>query len=159
LDRELQLRATVHAASVSVCPWSSYKFWQYSSTGSVPGISGNVDLDVFNGNFLQLAQQFSPNYSNGDYDNNGVVDTADYVLWRKTIAKSVNPGVGTDGDLSGIIDGGDYTIWKTNFGKAVPNVPAGAGAGFASVPEPASLLLLIIASLTLLSGGRARHLR
>ncbi|MGI8967170.1 MAG: GH25 family lysozyme, partial [Limisphaerales bacterium] len=27
----------------------AWNFWQYSSTGSVPGISGNVDLDVFNG--------------------------------------------------------------------------------------------------------------
>jgi GH25 family lysozyme M1 (1,4-beta-N-acetylmuramidase) len=41
-------------------PWSAcsscnlwgggaWNFWQYSSTGSVPGISGAVDLDVFNG--------------------------------------------------------------------------------------------------------------
>jgi GH25 family lysozyme M1 (1,4-beta-N-acetylmuramidase) len=138
-------------------PWSSYKFWQYSSTGSISGISGNVDLDVFDGTFLQLAQQFSPNYSNGDYDNNVIVDTADFVLWRKTIGKSVNQGVGTDGDLSGLIDAGDYTIWKTNFGKTVPNVPSGTGAGFASVPEPASLFLLIIATLTALTGRRSRH--
>ena len=25
----------------------TYKYWQYSSSGSVPGISGNVDMDVF----------------------------------------------------------------------------------------------------------------
>jgi GH25 family lysozyme M1 (1,4-beta-N-acetylmuramidase) len=32
-------------------PWASsgYAFWQYSSTGSVSGISGNCDLDTFNG--------------------------------------------------------------------------------------------------------------
>jgi GH25 family lysozyme M1 (1,4-beta-N-acetylmuramidase) len=37
-------------------PWSStgYAFWQYSSTGAVPGISGAVDLDTFNGNTTQL---------------------------------------------------------------------------------------------------------
>ena len=140
-------------------PWSSYKFWQYSSTGSVPGISGNVDLDIYNGTFLQMMQQYSPNYSNGDYNNNGIVDAADYVLWRNTMGNSVNPGVGADGDLSGIIDDGDYTTWRTNFGKAVPNVPAGAGAGFASVPEPASLFLLIIATLTVLSSRSSRHLR
>jgi lysozyme len=140
-------------------PWSSYKFWQYSSTGSVPGISGNVDLDVFNGTFLELVQQFSPNYSNGDYNNNGVVDAADYVLWRSSVGQSVNPGLAADGDLSGMIDAGDYTVWNTNFGKAVPNVPAGAGAGFSPVPEPASLFLLIVATLTFLSAGRSRHSR
>jgi GH25 family lysozyme M1 (1,4-beta-N-acetylmuramidase) len=32
-------------------PWAStgYAFWQYSSTGSVPGVTGNCDLDTFNG--------------------------------------------------------------------------------------------------------------
>jgi GH25 family lysozyme M1 (1,4-beta-N-acetylmuramidase) len=34
--------------------WSTWKFWQYCSTGSVSGISGNVDLDVFNGTSAQL---------------------------------------------------------------------------------------------------------
>lgn len=30
-------------------PWAGWRMHQYSSTGSVPGISGNVDLDKFNG--------------------------------------------------------------------------------------------------------------
>jgi len=34
--------------------WPTWDFWQYSSTGSVPGISGNCDLDVFNGTFADL---------------------------------------------------------------------------------------------------------
>ncbi|MBK7861316.1 MAG: hypothetical protein IPJ65_22430 [Archangiaceae bacterium] len=45
----------------TMCPgvpnaWAStgWRFHQYSSTGSVPGISGNVDLDVFNGTLAQL---------------------------------------------------------------------------------------------------------
>lgn len=40
--------------TTSHCPntpdaWSKWTLWQYSSTGSVPGITGNVDLDVFEG--------------------------------------------------------------------------------------------------------------
>jgi hypothetical protein len=37
--------------------WGSgiWNFWQYSNTGSVPGISGAVDLDVFNGTVSQLS--------------------------------------------------------------------------------------------------------
>ena len=37
--------------------WGSgfWNFWQYSSTGTVPGISGNVDMDVFNGTVSQLS--------------------------------------------------------------------------------------------------------
>jgi len=34
--------------------WSNWSIWQYSSTGSVPGISGNVDMDKFNGTLDDL---------------------------------------------------------------------------------------------------------
>lgn len=35
--------------------WSTYTFWQYTDTGSVPGISGNVDLDQLNGTTSTLS--------------------------------------------------------------------------------------------------------
>ena len=35
-------------------PWTSWQFWQYADNGSVPGISGAVDLDEFNGTLAQL---------------------------------------------------------------------------------------------------------
>ena len=35
-------------------PGRSWEIWQYSQTGSVHGISGNVDLDLFNGDLDQL---------------------------------------------------------------------------------------------------------
>jgi lysozyme len=43
----------------SHCPrindnWDAWTFWQYSDRGHVPGISGNVDMDVFNGTTEQL---------------------------------------------------------------------------------------------------------
>lgn len=34
--------------------WSYFSCWQYSSTGSVPGIGGNVDLDCWNGSLNGL---------------------------------------------------------------------------------------------------------
>lgn len=34
--------------------WDSYTIWQYSSTGRVAGISGNVDLNLFQGNLQEL---------------------------------------------------------------------------------------------------------
>src|SRR5258706_1405404 len=33
----------------------AWNFWQYTSTGTIPGISGNVDHDVFNGTAASLA--------------------------------------------------------------------------------------------------------
>jgi GH25 family lysozyme M1 (1,4-beta-N-acetylmuramidase) len=34
--------------------WATWAFWQYSSSGRVPGIAGNVDLDAFNGSVAEL---------------------------------------------------------------------------------------------------------
>jgi hypothetical protein len=41
-------------------PWSSFKFWQYADNGGVPGISGAVDLDRFNGTLAELMAGGSP---------------------------------------------------------------------------------------------------
>jgi GH25 family lysozyme M1 (1,4-beta-N-acetylmuramidase) len=35
-------------------PWNTWAFWQYSETGSVPGISGGIDMDRFNGTADEL---------------------------------------------------------------------------------------------------------
>jgi len=35
-------------------PWDTWAFWQYSDTGSVPGLSGGVDVDRFNGSLDEL---------------------------------------------------------------------------------------------------------
>jgi lysozyme len=34
--------------------WSTWRFWQYSSTGNVKGIQGDVDLDEFDGTLAEL---------------------------------------------------------------------------------------------------------
>jgi lysozyme len=36
--------------------WSAWTFWQHSETGSVPGVSNAVDLDLFNGTVAQLRE-------------------------------------------------------------------------------------------------------
>lgn len=36
--------------------WSNWTFWQYSSTGTVSGVNGAVDLDYFNGTSEALAE-------------------------------------------------------------------------------------------------------
>jgi lysozyme len=57
----------------NVSPWTSWLFWQYSDTGSIPGISDAVDLDVFEGDSTTLSQlvndipvdTLSPNFVSG----------------------------------------------------------------------------------------------
>jgi hypothetical protein len=64
----------------------------------------------------------------GDYNGDGSVDSADYVVWRK------NPG-----DFGG--DPAGYNTWRTNFGSG----GAGSGLGASAVPEPAALVLAVAA--------------
>ncbi|MGQ9910553.1 MAG: GH25 family lysozyme [Candidatus Flexifilum sp.] len=35
-------------------PWKTWRFWQYSASGTVPGIEGNCDLNWFAGSYDQL---------------------------------------------------------------------------------------------------------
>ena len=53
----LWLAGYAPAAQPNTGGWGSWAFWQYTDTGTVPGIEGHsVDLDWFNGNEQSLAQ-------------------------------------------------------------------------------------------------------
>jgi hypothetical protein len=73
----------------------------------------------------------------GDYNANGQVDAADYVVWRETQSQAVTAGQGADGNANGTIDQGDYDFWRARFGNSVP-----AASGASSVPEPAAITLV-----------------
>ncbi len=75
----------------------------------------------------------------GDYNDNGTVDSADYVIWRKGVQPLQNE-VATIGTT----DEQDYTAWRERFGNM-----SGSGSGLAvgAVPEPASALLALLAGL------------
>jgi lysozyme len=36
-------------------PWASWSFWQYTWTGAIPGVAGDVDLNQFSGTATDLA--------------------------------------------------------------------------------------------------------
>ncbi|HEY4235306.1 MAG TPA: PEP-CTERM sorting domain-containing protein, partial [Lacipirellulaceae bacterium] len=75
----------------------------------------------------------------GDYDHSGLVDTADYNLWK--IAFGSTTSLAADGNHDGTVNATDYIIWRDHLGTHTPG--AGAGA-LAAVPEPSSVLLLIL---------------
>ena len=51
----------------------------------------------------------------GDYNGDGIVDAADYTVWRDSLGSTT--ALAADGDNNHVIDQADYDIWKTNFGK------------------------------------------
>jgi len=78
----------------------------------------------------------------GDYNNDGVVDSADYVVWRKMLGQSVPRGTSADGDGNGAVEAPDLNVWHTEFGSA----SGGGGLGGNAVPEPATAAALLLAS-------------
>lgn len=92
----------------------------------------------------------------GDYNLNGVVDAADYVVWRDTLTQSVSPtGSGADGNANGTIDSGDLDFWRAHFGNILAGSATGSSLSAESVPEPASWALVLSALLVLRGISRA----
>jgi hypothetical protein len=81
----------------------------------------------------------------GDYNDDGIVDTADFVVWQKFNGTSTQ----LPNDPNPVpIDTDQYNTWRTNFGSA----EAGSGAGgVAFVPEPGAMYCAIFAMLTAIS--------
>jgi GH25 family lysozyme M1 (1,4-beta-N-acetylmuramidase) len=117
--------------------WGSWRFWQYHDNGSVPGISGPVDLDRFDGTLSDLeayagggaagATHFEnagkwltgfggPDWAGvGDFDGDGRSDIAWYESWN-------------DGSITvALSNGGSFVYagkWLSGFGA-----PDWAGVG------------------------------
>jgi hypothetical protein len=88
----------------------------------------------------------------GDYNGDGVVNAADYTVWRDTFGLE-GPAEPADGDGDSTVDAGDYDVWKQYFGTAadlqIPFQSAGSGAVLPSapVPEPATLTAALVAAI------------
>ena len=80
----------------------------------------------------------------GDYNNNGAVDAADYVLWR-------NGGpLQNEVDTPGTVNAADYDAWRARFGSIT-----GSGAiSAAEVPEASTVVLLLIGLVPMLMNRR-----
>jgi len=97
----------------------------------------------------------------GDYNGNGVVDGADYVLWRDMNGQS-GAGLAADGDGNQQVNQADYLVWRQNFGARsqliVGNGPA-SGSGWvagATIPEPSSAHVFLVAVAMIGAANRGR---
>ncbi|MCI0331874.1 MAG: hypothetical protein L0228_01450 [Planctomycetes bacterium] len=106
----------------------------FSDYFTTTGAPDDPNLGIDNDNYTLTSLLASPGLP-GDYNGDGSVDLADYVLWRK------NPA-----DHGGNPAG--YNTWLQNFGET--SGPGGSGA----VPEPVSLMPVMIGLAGLWLGRR-----
>jgi arylsulfatase A len=127
-------------------PGSGDIFQILTATQGVTGQFANVALPTlpwdlnWRVNYLTNAVTLSVLIT-GDFNHDGLVNDADYVVWRKNNGSAA-----------------DYNVWRTNFGVVLGS---GSGVGLGSsgggnVPEPTGIVLLTIAAAFL---GRKRPRR
>jgi hypothetical protein len=101
---------------------------------------GSIVLDD-----IQLFQT-APGRPAGDYNYNGHVDAADYVVWRDQLGHLVDPCSGPDSNCNGFVDVFDYDAWVANYGQSasVGTITAldQSASRAAYVPEPSTLFLV-----------------
>jgi hypothetical protein len=108
-------------------------------------------------NSPQSRDQTAGSINRGDYNRDGFIDSADYVVWRKTFAQAVSPaGSGADGSTNGVIDAADEELWTRRFGHEIAGDGIGSSGGSTIAPEPATLSLAVT-GLVLLAPRRHRR--
>jgi hypothetical protein len=123
--------------------------------GAAFNVGGAHDLEFFYG-----AVQAAP-APTGDFNNNGTVDAADYVLWRNG-----SPLQNEGGVTPGMTTPEDYATWRANFDATGGSTGAGAivkgfvryvtSGASALVPEPSSVVLVGIGLGPLLFASRRK---
>jgi hypothetical protein len=65
---------------------------------------------------------YQPPLLPGDYNENGIVDAADSVVWREMLGATVTPYSGADGNGDGLVSDLDYQVWRSHFGATTPGL-------------------------------------
>ena len=88
----------------------------------------------------------------GDYNGDGVVNAADYTVWRDHLGQNFALTNEVAAPL-GQVTSADYDAWKQRFGNTSGS-GAGGGAVAVGVPEPNTLLLVCLSVLGVLGSRR-----
>jgi hypothetical protein len=79
--------------------------------------------------------------ASADYNGDGTVDAADYVVWRESLGE-LGVGLAGDGNLDNRVDETDFTLWRAEFTNAAPNSSGSAWTNALAAPEPDAATLL-----------------
>jgi hypothetical protein len=123
--------------------------WILAAENDGFGISYNATglggiIDVHPGGDVGSPGSFGPDTGGtpGDYNDDGIVNAADYVLWRNNEGQNFAlANERSDAATPGVPDSEDYEFWVSQFGM-------GGGGGAVAVPEATTATLAILAILS-----------
>jgi hypothetical protein len=109
------------------------------------GYAGQVNISYLGGSGNDVVLTLVAAAS-ADFDLNGVVDGADFLVWQRGFGKSSGAALG-DGDANGdgAVNGEDLVVWKQAIG---------GNPSTATIPEPAAASLLLLAMTALKARDR-----
>lgn len=115
--------------------------------GSGNGLTGASGLPTGQREFFvnSLLLNNPQTFLSGDYNRDGTVTAADYIVWRATLNQSVANGTAADGNWDGAITQLDYAVWRQNFGMSSAASSMNANTASAYVPEPNTFSCLLFA--------------
>jgi PEP-CTERM motif len=61
----------------------------------------------------------------GDYNDDDIVDELDHAEWVTVFGDTVSPGTGADGNGNGVVDAADYVLWRKTLGNMAGGGPDG----------------------------------
>jgi hypothetical protein len=124
-----------------------FLFGPFGTVTFLGDTTATVNYDYANGDiFLSDFQSTAPPDLFGDYNDDGIVDAADYVTWRKFNGSGTTlPNDQSPGSVLPV----DYDVWSQNFGET----NSGSSGG---VPEPA-LATLMMMLIAFCAGNRRCH--
>jgi hypothetical protein len=90
----------------------------------------------------------------GDFNQDGLVDAADFVVWRDSVGQT-GTSLPADGNGDGTVNQADHALWRANFGLGVPVVPTPLQSS--AVPEPTTIVSLLVAWLAALAARATKR--
>lgn len=100
----------------------------------LPGLAAGLGWDVSQ---LLVSGELAIGLT-GDYNSDGQVDAADYIVWRDNLGAATLSN--RDTQLAGMVGVGDYFAWQANYGASLGSLHTLAEA---VVPEPTTGITML----------------
>jgi len=161
IDGELDTELTGSAVpqSIHAEPFTPFTIGRLHNSTTHSFTGGIDDVQLYSAALTteQIAFLFgNPGHSvsfdsglSGDYNNDGVVNLADYVVWRDRVGSTA--GLPNSNELDATIGSDHYLLWRENFGESLHSL------NLTAVPEPGFFVLILVAIVAFPLRWRPSH--